>query len=137
LVRFVLIAVAIEAFAMFGAMTFIGASLHARHGFGLAATGGYLAFYCLGGLGFVLCSARLIARYGAAGMAARGAFLAGVAYAVLALTPAHQLYPPAIALLGLGFYMLHNTLQTMATQMAPHARGAAVGLFAAVYFLAQ
>ena len=38
--------------------------------------------------------------------------------------------PPAIALIGLGFYMLHNTLQTNATQMAPEARGLAVSLFA-------
>ena len=38
---------------------------------------------------------------------------------------------------GLGFYMLHNTLQTQATQMAPEARGSAVTLFASMLFLGQ
>jgi predicted MFS family arabinose efflux permease len=38
---------------------------------------------------------------------------------------------------GLGFYMLHNTLQVNATQMAPERRGAAVSLFAFCYFFGQ
>ena len=40
-------------------------------------------------------------------------------------------------LLGLGFYMFHNTLQTNATQMAPEARGLAVSLFAFFLFIGQ
>ena len=39
--------------------------------------------------------------------------------------------------MGLGFYMLHNTLQTNATQMAPERRGAAVSAFALCFFLGQ
>jgi predicted MFS family arabinose efflux permease len=38
---------------------------------------------------------------------------------------------------GLGFYMLHNTLQVNATQMAPSQRGSGVALFAACLFLGQ
>ena len=38
---------------------------------------------------------------------------------------------------GFGFYMLHNTLQTNATQMAPHARGTAVAMFASAFFIGQ
>ncbi len=34
--------------------------------------------------------------------------------------------PVAMTLIGLGFYMVHNTFQTNATQMAPQARGTAV-----------
>jgi predicted MFS family arabinose efflux permease len=44
---------------------------------------------------------------------------------------------PAIAGLGLGYYMLHNTLQTRATEMAPEARGSAVSAFAFCLFLGQ
>ena len=33
--------------------------------------------------------------------------------------------------------MLHNTLQTQATQMAPEARGSAVTLFACLLFFGQ
>ena len=39
--------------------------------------------------------------------------------------------------LGAGLYMLHNTLQVHATQMAPESRGAAVALFAFCLFGGQ
>ncbi len=38
---------------------------------------------------------------------------------------------------GYGFYMLHNTLQTRATEMAPMARGAGVSFFAFCLFAGQ
>jgi predicted MFS family arabinose efflux permease len=39
--------------------------------------------------------------------------------------------------LGVGVYMLHNTLQVHATQMAPEARGGALALFACFLFTGQ
>jgi predicted MFS family arabinose efflux permease len=45
--------------------------------------------------------------------------------------------PPIMALMGFAFYMLHNTLQTNATQMAPEARGLGVSLFALALFVGQ
>ena len=48
-----------------------------------------------------------------------------------------MIVPPAMVLLGLGLHMLHNTLQTNATQMAPEARGLAVSTFANVLFMGQ
>jgi predicted MFS family arabinose efflux permease len=44
---------------------------------------------------------------------------------------------PACFVFGLGFYMMHNTLQINATQMAPERRGAAVAAFASCFFLGQ
>jgi predicted MFS family arabinose efflux permease len=44
---------------------------------------------------------------------------------------------PASFCFGLGFYMMHNTLQINATQMAPERRGAAVAAFASCFFLGQ
>jgi predicted MFS family arabinose efflux permease len=38
---------------------------------------------------------------------------------------------------GLAFYMLHNSLQTEATELAPSARGSAVALFACGLFGGQ
>ncbi len=40
----------------------------------------------------------------------------------------------AMVLIGLGFYMVHNTLQTNATQMAPQARGTALAIFSSVLY---
>jgi predicted MFS family arabinose efflux permease len=41
----------------------------------------------------------------------------------------------ALVTVGLGFYMLHNTLQVNATQMAPEARSTALGIFSAALYL--
>jgi predicted MFS family arabinose efflux permease len=60
-----------------------------------------------------------------------------LALAALALAPHWAWALPASLLLGLGFYMMHNTLQLNATQMAPERRGAAVAAFASSFFLGQ
>jgi predicted MFS family arabinose efflux permease len=66
-----------------------------------------------------------------------GGVILGLAYLTLALAPAWWVAPLAVTLIGLGFYMLHNTLQTNATQMSPEARGTAVGVFSAALYLGQ
>src|SRR3954447_13545179 len=78
-----------------------------------------------------------VARLGERGLAAAGRCAILLGYLGLAAARSPALIPPAIALLGLGFYMLNNTLQTNATQMAPEARGQAVSAFASGFFLGQ
>ncbi|MGC1445790.1 MAG: MFS transporter, partial [Xanthobacteraceae bacterium] len=51
--------------------------------------------------------------------------------------PVWWLAPLATTAIGLGFYMLHNTLQTNATQMTPEARGTAVALFSSALYIGQ
>ena len=79
----------------------------------------------------------MVARLGQPGLAALGAVASPPATPSLAVMPWPWLAVPAIALIGLGFYMLHNTLQTNATQMAPEARGLSVSLFAFMFFCGQ
>lgn len=136
-VRFVLLAISMESFAMFGAFTYVGATLRLRFGFDFATVGAFLAAYCIGGLAYVTQSARLYAMLGNRRLPFLGTLLVAAGYVALALTDLAWTAAPLIAILGLGFYMLHNTLQTMATQMAPEARGSAVAIFATFYFLSQ
>ena len=56
---------------------------------------------------------------------------------MLAVAPAWWVTPLAVTMVGLGFYMLHNTLQTNATQMAPDARATGVCLFSAALYIGQ
>jgi len=56
---------------------------------------------------------------------------------LLALADAAVLAVLGCTMSGLGFYMMHNTLQTQATQMAPQARSRAITLFACTLFLGQ
>jgi predicted MFS family arabinose efflux permease len=60
-----------------------------------------------------------------------------LAYVTLATGLAWWLAPAATTAIGLGFYMLHNTLQTNATQMTPEARGTAVALFSSALYIGQ
>src|SRR5690606_26629856 len=90
----------------------------------------------LGGCVFAANSARFVRRLGETGLAAGGGVLAAIAVLTVALAPL-QWALPACLLAGTGFYMLHNTLQTHATQMAPERRGAAGSAFASSFFLGQ
>ncbi len=59
------------------------------------------------------------------------------AYAIIALSPIWALAIPCAIALGYSFFMLHNTGQTKATEMAPHARGAAVSVYGSTWSLGQ
>ena len=48
-----------------------------------------------------------------------------------------RLYTAAMMVMGLGFYMLHNTFQAQVTEVAPTARASAVALHAFSFFVGQ
>jgi len=136
-VRLVLAIVFLEGVLMFGSFAFVGAYLHSQFGLSFGATGALLAIYGAGGLSYTFLAKRLVSRLGEGGLSWAGGLLMGVALAGIAFAPNPAAAGFAIFIAGLGFYMLHNTLQTNATQMAPDARGAAVAFFASSLFLGQ
>ncbi len=136
-VRWVLAMVGMEGALMTGVLAFVPAHLAQRHGLGTAAAGSLLALFGVGGLLYSRIARRLIRALGERGMALAGSTLLGLALPVLAWAPHWAAAMPASLMAGAGFYMLHTTLQTQATQMAPAQRGSAVALFACVLFLGQ
>jgi YNFM family putative membrane transporter len=136
-VRTVLISVFIEGVAMFGGLAYVGADLHQRFGLSLGVIGGLLASFGAGALFYSITAGRMVALLGQPGLAALGALALAAGYVMLAFMSWPWLAIPAIALIGLGFYMLHNTLQTNATQMVPESRGLAMSLFAFMLFSGQ
>ena len=135
--RVVLGTVFLEGMVVYGPFAFIASHLHARHGLALSTVGGLVMLFALGGLGFALGAQVLVRRLGEVQLVVGGALLMATALGVVAFAPAWGWSVPACAVMGLGFYMLHNTLQTNATQMAPERRGASVAAFAACFFLGQ
>ena len=135
--RFILGMICLEAVATFGVMAFIPAYLHARFGISLFHSGAVVAMVGVGGLGYTLFARRWVQVLGQARLARTGGSLLGLAFLLLALGPAWPWAVLACSVIGLGFYQLHNTLQTLATQMAPAARGTALSLFAFCFFLGQ
>jgi len=126
-----------EASATFGAFTYVGADLHLRFGLNFALVGLFVGAFAVGGLIYSLSVRRLVNLLGQSGLAAGGATLLAAAYVTLAFEPHAYIAPLAILAIGLGFYMLHNTLQTNATQMTPEARGTALAIFSAALYLGQ
>ena len=55
----------------------------------------------------------------------------------VAFAPTWWLAALAMVVAGVSFYMLHNSMQTEATELAPSARGSAVALFACGFFVGQ
>jgi predicted MFS family arabinose efflux permease len=136
-VRWVLAMVGLEGALMTGVLAFVPAHLAQRHGLGTAAAGSVLALFGVGGLLYSRNARRLIRALGERGMAMAGSVLLGLALPVLAWAGHWAAAMPACLLAGAGFYMLHTTLQTQATQMAPAQRGSAMALFACILFLGQ
>lgn len=123
--------------AGFGMMALVASHLHERHNLSLASAGAIVALMGLGGVTYMASARPLIARLGETGMALAGGLGMALALGVLALSPWWQITPAAMLLGGFCFFMLHNTLQTLATQMAPQERGLGVSLFATSLFLGQ
>lgn len=126
-----------EGVFVFGGLAFLPAHLHRQFGLPMSWAGGVLVFYGLGGLLYSQLAHALLRRIGETGLARMGGTLLCLYFGLLAALPAWGWALPACFAGGLGFYMLHNTLQTHATQMVPAARGTAVTVFSSSLFLGQ
>jgi len=135
--RIVIAAVFIEASIGWGAFAYVGADLHLRFGLSFSAVGLIVGTFGIGGLIYAGSVQQLVDQFGQAGLAIFGGVLIGLAYLVLAIGAAWWLAPLAVTAIGLGFYALHNTLQTNATQMTPQARATAVAIFSSAIYLGQ
>ena len=126
-----------EGIFFFCVFPFVGAMLIERGSGGSVAAGVALAGFAVGGVLYGSVVRYMIATLGQWNMMRVGGTMAGLAYLAIAV----PMGPAGIALLfmvaGFGFYMMHNTLQARATELAPAARGSTFALFSAAMFLGQ
>ena len=135
--RVVVVTVFVEGMLVFAALAFVPTHLHFARGMDLSKAGLMLVAFGFGGVGFALVVRRAVRRLGETGLASGGTLLLAMSLALVGLAPWAAFAPFACLLAGFGFYMLHNTLQTNATQMAPERRGAGMALFASSYYMGQ
>jgi predicted MFS family arabinose efflux permease len=135
--RIVLACIFLEGVMLFGALAFIPTHLHRAYGLPLTAAGSMLMLFGAGGMIFAAFSGLLVRRLGEARLAAGGGLVILLSLGTIALGHTTAIAAFASLCAGLGFYMLHNTLQVNATQMAPAQRGSSVALFAACLFMGQ
>ena len=132
-----IIAAFIENVFLWGAFAYIGAHLRQRFNLSFTLIGLSVGCFGIGGLIYAGLVKLFVSRLGQVGLATGGGFVIAAGYVTLAAAPVWWLAPAATVAIGLGFYMLHNTLQTNATQMTPQARGTAVAIFSSAIFIGQ
>ena len=135
--RIVILVAFIENILVWGAFAYIGAFLRLRFGLSFTLIGLSVGCFGIGGLIYAAMVRLFVLRLGQVRLAIAGGFVIALGYVVLCLAPAWWLAPLSTVAIGLGFYMLHNTLQTNATQMTPQARGTAVAIFSSAIFIGQ
>jgi len=136
-VRVVVFTVAVEGFLFYGTFAYLGAYLDARFELNYFLIGLLIAGFSIGGIGYSMAVKWLVPRLRERGLALGGGVALCACFAGIALAPAWAVAVPFFIASGFGFYMLHNTLQTRATEMAPRTRGAAVSFFAFCLFAGQ
>jgi len=136
-VRVVLATVFLEGALSYGGLAFAAYHAHYALGLSVAASGVLVAAAALGGLLYAVVAGRLVPRLGERGLVIGGGLLLCFGLPGLAVAPSASWAVPCLLAQGMGLYMMHNTLQLHATQMAPDSRGAALALFAFSLFTGQ
>jgi predicted MFS family arabinose efflux permease len=136
-VRTILLIVFAEGALFYGTFAYTGAWLKETFDLSYLVIGAVLAGFGIGGLCYSALVRRLLRRLGEAGFALGAALVLLTFYVCLPFSPVWQIVGPLCVIAGFGFYMLHNTLQTKATEMYPRARGTAISAFALSLFCGQ
>ena len=136
-VRVVLFTVFVEGAFSYGGLAFAAYHGHNALGLSVAGSGLLVASAALGGLIYAAVAGRLVPRLGERGLVIGGGLLLSVGLPGFAAAPGPLWAVPCLMAQGMGLYMMHNTLQVHATQMAPDSRGAALALFAFCLFTGQ
>ena len=126
-----------EGVFIFGVFPYLAPVLEARRLGGVLEAGLTVAAFGCGGFVFAALARTMLARIGQGRMVVLGGALAALALAGLGAAPTEPLFVAAGLVLGLGFYMVHNTIQTRVTEVAPEARGSAVALHAFHFYVGQ
>ena len=126
-----------EGILVLGILSFVAPLLAMHDATGVMEAGIAIAAFALGGIAYGALARVLIGRFPQKHLVRLGGLLAGSMYMAAALPLPWLSAVPFFFLAGFGFFMLHNTMQSQATELAPRARGSAMALFAAALFLGQ
>ncbi len=135
--RIVLASVFLEGVTVYAAVTFVGIDLKERFAANYGLIGAMLAFFAVGGMLFTRGMRQRMRIMSAKQLIATGAASSGLGMILFPLVSTIWLVPVLMVAIGFGAYMLHNTLQTFATQLLPEARATGFSVFATLFFLSQ
>jgi predicted MFS family arabinose efflux permease len=127
----------VEGAMIFGIQPYIAPLLEARGIGGPPQAGAIIAGFALGGILYTLSVRWLLRVLGLGRMLAVAGVICAGAFVVMGQDWAWPVYAGVMLVMGLGFYMLHNSFQTQVTEVVPESRASAVSLHAFSYFIGQ
>jgi MFS family permease len=130
-------AVATEGLLLFSGFPYFASHLYETGIGGTREAGLTVGAFGGGGFLYTMLAPYLLRNLGQRRMMRLGASLAATGLGMIALAPWSWLFVMAGGVMGLGFFMLHNSLQTRVTEIAPQFRASAVSLHAFHFFLGQ
>lgn len=130
-------AVATEGLLLFSGFPYFASHLYETGIGGTREAGLTVGAFGGGGFLYTMLAPLLLRHLGQRRMMRLGASLAALGLSTVALAPWATLFVAAGGCMGLGFFMLHNSLQTRVTEIAPQFRASAVSLHAFHFFLGQ
>ncbi len=135
--RTILLVVFIEGALFYGSFAFVGSWIEADMRLGYLVIGMLLSGFGLGGVIYTLNVRGLLRHLGERGLVIGGSIILTCFFGLLTTLDNTVLIALFCTVSGFGFYMLHNTLQTKASEMFPSARGTAISAFAMCLFSGQ
>ena len=127
----------LEGLAIYGIMPFIGELLRSRGAGGLREAGFVIGGLGIGGLLYAFVVPLILRFAKRPAMMAAGSSIAAVALATIGLDVSWATQMASMVGLGFGFFLLHNSVQTEVTELAPSARASAFSLHAFSFFMGQ
>jgi DHA1 family inner membrane transport protein len=127
--------VLVESICLFGLFPYMAGLLAERGEPRATIAGLVMAGFGFGGIVYASLVSLLLGRLGERGLMLSGGSLMGAALMLVALPLPWPLQALDFVVLGLGFYMLHGVIQIYASELAPSARGSAMAMHSASFFL--
>jgi predicted MFS family arabinose efflux permease len=127
----------LEGLAIYGIMPYIGELLRLRGAGGLREAGLVIGGLGIGGLLYAFALPLILRFAKRPAMMVAGGSIAAVALATVGLDVSWVTQMGSMVGLGFGFFLLHNSVQTEVTELAPSARASAFSLHAFSFFMGQ
>ena len=127
----------LEGFAIYGIMPFIGDLLRSRGAGGLREAGFVIGGLGIGGLLYASVVPLVLRFATRPALMAAGGGLAALGLMGVGLEVPWGAQMACMIVLGFGFFLLHNSVQTEVTELAPSARASSFSLHAFSFFMGQ
>jgi predicted MFS family arabinose efflux permease len=127
----------LEGLAIYGITPFIGDLLQSRGAGGLREAGFVIGGLGIGGLLYAFVVPVILKFATRPVMMAVGGLIAAMGLGGVGQEVAWTVQMACMVVLGFGFFLLHNSVQTEVTELAPSARASSFSLHAFSFFLGQ